>query len=56
VQFYRLENEDYYEIDASDLFPFLTPEVVLEFLEEGEAEGTIAMVRKFRKWVQANKR
>lgn len=55
VQFYRLEDEDYYEIDASDLFPFLTPDVVLEFLEEGEAEGTIAMVKKFRKWVQANK-
>jgi Uma2 family endonuclease len=55
VQFYRLEDEDYYEIDASDLFPFLTPDVVLEFLEEGEAEGTIAMVKKFRKWVRANK-
>lgn len=56
VQFYRLEDEDYYEIDASDLFPFLTPEVVLEFLEEGEAEGTIAMVKKFRRWVKSNKR
>ena len=55
MHFYRLEEEDYYEIEASDLFPFLTPDVVLTFLEEGEEEGTIAMVKKFRRWVQAHK-
>ena len=55
MHFYRLEDEDYYEIDASDLFPFLTPDVVWEFLEEGEAEGTIAMMRKFRSWVKKHK-
>ena len=27
----------------------------LHCLEEGETEGTVAMVKKFRKWVQANK-
>jgi Uma2 family endonuclease len=53
--FYRLNGDEYAEISHSDLFPFLTPDVVLKFLEKGEAEGTLAMVREFRKWVSAHK-
>lgn len=53
--FYRLVGDEYVEIEHSDLFPFLTPGVVLEFLEQGEAEGTVVMVKEFRKWVRANK-
>jgi Uma2 family endonuclease len=55
MSFYRLAGDEYLEIGHSDLFPFLTPGVVLEFLEKGEAEGTLAMVKEFRKWVSAHK-
>jgi Uma2 family endonuclease len=54
--FYRLAGDEYIEIDHSVLFPFLTPGVVLEFLEKGEVEGTVAMVKEFRKWVVTSNR
>ncbi len=53
--FYRLFENGYIEIPHSDLFPFLTPDVVLTFLQRGEAEGAIVMVKEFREWVKANK-
>jgi Uma2 family endonuclease len=55
LKFHRLAEGDYDEITHSDLFPFLTPEVVLKFLQKGESEGTVAMAREFRKWVKAHK-
>jgi Uma2 family endonuclease len=55
MMFYRLDRDDYVEIVHSDLFPFLTPDVVRTFLQKGADEGTIAMVKAFRKWVKANK-
>jgi Uma2 family endonuclease len=51
--FYRLVADEYVETEHRELFPFLTPGVVLEFLEKGEAEGRVAMVKEFRKWVGA---
>lgn len=53
--FYRLAEDGYDEITHSDQFPFLTPDIVFAFLQQGEAEGTIAMIRAFRIWVEANK-
>jgi Uma2 family endonuclease len=55
MKFYRLADDEYDEIANSDLFPFLAPDVVCEFLQKGEAEGTVAMVKEFRKWVRTNK-
>jgi Uma2 family endonuclease len=55
MRFYRLVGEDYVEISHSDLFPFLTPDVVLTFLQRGEVEGTVVMVKEFRDWVKAHK-
>ncbi len=55
MKFYRLAKDNYDEITHSDLFPFLTPDVVLSFLQKGENEGTVPMARAFRKWVKAHK-
>jgi Uma2 family endonuclease len=55
IRFYHLVGEAYEEITHSDLFPFLTPAVLFDYLQIGEANGTIAMVKAFRKWVSANK-
>jgi len=55
MKFYRLAGDEYEEISHSDLFAFLTPAIVVEFLKEGDAQGTMAMVKAFRKWVRANK-
>ncbi|MGH9767373.1 MAG: Uma2 family endonuclease [Blastocatellia bacterium] len=55
MEFYRLIERGYVEIDHSDLFPFLAPDVVLAFLQRGETEGAIVMVKEFRKWVKASK-
>src|SRR5262249_32798801 len=43
VEFYRLEENYYVLIPASDLFPFLTPEAVAEALERGDSEDINAM-------------
>ena len=55
VQFWRLVEEHYTEINHSDLFTFLTPDVISRCLRRGEAEGTVAMVKVFRSWVRAHK-
>ena len=55
VFFYELVDEDYLEVSHSRLFPFLTPAVLLDFLQRGEAQGVVVMANEFRQWVQANK-
>lgn len=55
INFYELVGEDYVEVRQSVLFPFLTPTVVLQFLQIGEAEGALGLMTKFRAWVKANK-
>ncbi|MGE0883093.1 MAG: Uma2 family endonuclease [Blastocatellales bacterium] len=55
MEFYRLSGDDYQEITHSDLFPFLTPDVLQMFLQKGLAEGTLVMVKEFRQWVKTNK-
>ncbi|MCI0392175.1 MAG: Uma2 family endonuclease [Acidobacteria bacterium] len=54
VEFYRLSGDHYVEIDSSDLFSFLRPDVLPDFLEQGLNEGIVAMRRAFRDWVKAN--
>jgi Uma2 family endonuclease len=55
VQFYRLTDAGYVAIPTSDLFPFLPADVLPRFLQQGRFKGGNAMIRAFRKWVQANK-
>lgn len=55
VEFYRLEEDNYLPIPASDLFPFLTPEIVAEAIERGNGDDINAMRRAFLEWVRANK-
>jgi Uma2 family endonuclease len=56
TKFYRLAGADYVEISHSDLFPFLAPDVLARFLQQGAAAGTVVMVNKFRKWVKAQRK
>lgn len=55
VHFYRLEADEYIEVDRSDLFPFLSPEAVFSFLSIGESEGAVGMAIEFREWIKNNK-
>jgi Uma2 family endonuclease len=55
IYFYRLSDQNYVEIPASDLFPFLTPQVLAGFLDSDYIQDSIDVRRKFRKWVQENK-
>ena len=55
VEFYRLVEEGYAVIPASDLFPFLMPAALVEYLRLGSAQGINTMRRAFRVWVQAHK-
>ena len=55
VHFYRLEEDDYVEINRSDLFPFLSPNDLFTFLSIGESEGAVGMAVEFKDWIKANK-
>ncbi len=53
--FYSLVNERYEEISASELFPFVSPAIITDFLLLGDSEDITAMNKAFRQWVQAHK-
>jgi Uma2 family endonuclease len=55
VEFYRLVGDAYFQIHTSAAFPFLTPEVMAQFLRLGEAEGHTKARRAMREWATANK-
>jgi Uma2 family endonuclease len=55
AKFYRLTDEEYVEIPASDLFPFLTPAVLTDFLRLGESDDLNQMTRAFREWVRQHR-
>lgn len=52
MEFHRLADNGYIAIQTSDLFPFLAPDELPEFIEKGLNEGIVAMRRAFREWVQ----
>lgn len=54
LEFHSLAESGYVAIQASGLFPFLTPDELPTFLEKGLNEGIVSMRRAFREWVQAN--
>lgn len=55
VKFFRLAEGSYIEMPASDLFPFLTPDVVTEFLKQEYFQDFNAVKREFRRWVRKHK-
>ncbi len=52
VVFYHLTESGYVEASASRALPLLTPDVLLQFLQQGEKEGQTPALRAFRKWVR----
>jgi Uma2 family endonuclease len=52
TRFYKLENGSYYEIENSVAFPFLTSDVLNNFIEQSKTIGLMAMLKAFRKWVR----
>lgn len=55
IRFYHLIENEYQEVSHSVCFPFLSAQVVTQFLTPVEGKGTNAIKRDFRAWVQANK-
>src|SRR5215831_2346428 len=55
TRFYRLTEKGYQEISASDLFPFLTSDVVNELLNQEYIQDFNMLKRKFRKWVKKHR-
>ena len=55
MQFFRLAGDEYVEISHSDLFPFLTPDILLNHLKQGALSDITEMAENFRIWVKAHK-
>lgn len=53
--FYSLTENGYQEFPASDLFPFLTPDVVNELLNQEYIQDFNTLKRKFRMWVRKHR-
>ncbi|MEP7336553.1 MAG: Uma2 family endonuclease [Acidobacteriota bacterium] len=52
-QMYHLTETGYVEAAASRAFPFLTGEVIFQFLERCVTEGQSATLREFRQWLKS---
>jgi Uma2 family endonuclease len=53
--FYQLQSGKYKSVDRSPTFPNLSPDRVLEFLADCQADGINQSVKNLRKWIQANR-
>jgi Uma2 family endonuclease len=53
--FYQLQSGKYTIVDRSPTFPILSPDRVLEFLADCQADGINQAVKNLRKWIQANR-
>jgi Uma2 family endonuclease len=56
MEFHQLHDETYIESTASRFFPFLTSDVVTEFLKKARVEGQIPALAAFRRWVRKHRR
>ncbi len=54
VKFHQLHETGYQEVAQSLRFPFLSADVLPQFLQIGKKEGTMKMMKAFRTWVQAH--
>ncbi len=55
MQFFRLVDDEYVEISHSDLFPFLTPDVMVSYLRQAALTDFIELSENFRNWIRANR-
>lgn len=55
VEIYHLTETGYVQAEASRAFPFLTGDLLRQFLERSQSEGQSATLRAFREWVRTNK-
>jgi Uma2 family endonuclease len=55
VQFFQLTGGKYHQINRSLAFPFLSPEILPQFIELGLAQGQTVARRAFAEWVRAHK-
>jgi len=55
TRFYRLTEKGYQEVPASEIFPFLTPDVVTDLLNQEYIQDFNTVKGKFRKWVRKHK-
>ncbi len=55
IHFYTLNENEYKEVSHSACFPFLSAQILTQFLMPEEGQGINAAKRAFRAWVQANK-
>ena len=53
--FYQLVDNEYEETSHSLAFPFLTPDVITEYLQDGLEQGQVPALLAFADWVRANK-
>jgi Uma2 family endonuclease len=53
--FYQLQSGKYAIVDRSPTFSILSPDRVLEFLSDCQADGVNRAVKNLRKWIQANR-
>ena len=54
LMFYQLRSGKYAVVDRSPTFPTLSPDRVLEFLADCQADGINQAVKNLRGWIQAN--
>ena len=50
---YRLLEQRYVEVSASQTFPMITSQALATFLEQNKTEGQSAALKSFRKWLRA---
>ena len=55
MQFFRLVGDEYVELSHSDLFPFLTPDVIVSYLRQAALTDYLELSDNFRKWIRANR-
>lgn len=55
LQIYHLMPQGYVEASASRAFPFLSRDVLSQFLERGKTAGQSATLRAFREWLRTHR-
>jgi Uma2 family endonuclease len=52
VAFWRLRRNNYHEVKYSQCFPFLTAQILNEYLEQGLLSGERRAAKAFRQWIK----
>jgi len=52
VQIYRLQTGEYVSCDLSSSFPFVSPAIVNQFLQQAETQDDTTFIQTWRRWVR----